>query len=199
MSANNEHPNVHYMFNKVVKYVSKNEANRYNIVYPSIMVNSLLLENPVFNESKGKYKITMKRLEPFPMGKTMNINISSGAFKMLSNQLNRLHNANLTHSNLKAAESRLKKPGGKIDVFAPLKRQLLVEYNDTGKKISKIYLTNFNIRKTLDTINNEKDYVSKFRLFYNKANNYNTIQHTTSNNNGYTSPNEASSSRRRLF
>ena len=172
MSSNNEHSNVYMYNNKVVKYVNENEASRYSIVYPPSIMNTLLIEQPVFNNTKGKYKVVMKRLHPFPISKRMNIKISSNAFKMLSDQLNRLHNLDMTHSNLKAAESRLKNPSSKIDVFAPLKRQLLVEYNNDT--ISKIYLTNFNRRRTSDTKHNERTYVNKFIMFYNKATNNNT-------------------------
>ena len=166
MNSNNENPNLIKYTNKVVKYVSENEAQRYSIVYPQNIVNSLLIEQPTFDNSKRKYKVTMKPLHPFPSGRRLTTHVSSGAFRMLSEQLNRLHKVGMTHSNLNAAESRLKKPGGKVDVFAPLKRQLLVEYN--GNIISKIYLTNFNRRKTANTINNEKTYVNQFKRFYNK-------------------------------
>ena len=211
MSSSNEHPNVHIFDNKVVKYVNEKEASRYNIVYPPNIVNTLLLERPVYDNTIGKYKVTMKLLYPFPSGKTLKTNISSGAFKMVSDQLNRLHKTGMTHSNLNAEESKKLKAGGKIDKFAPLKRQLLVEYNDNGTKITKIYLTNFNKRNTSNTIANEKTYLNQFRIYYNTYNNSSPSTRTAVNNNGYSTPvnnngystpvnnNAPSSSRRRLF
>lgn len=161
--------NIEIFKNKVIKYVDKNEAAGYLKVYPSINQNSLLLERPT--AVKDGYKVTMKRLESFPL--SSKIKVSQYALNMLNRQLNRLHKSGRVHSNLNAKEQKLKQISKKIDIFRSLKRQLLVEYNN-NKVISKIYLTNFDVRKTNNTFRNERNFVDKFILHMSELNNNNT-------------------------
>lgn len=141
----------------IKREVSRREAERAKIVYPNHLSPNNTLLHSINKQNNGTFNLVMKNLENFPKGPTPQV--TQRAIKMLQQQLKRLHNNKQTHSNLGAQASKLVGPGK--DKFATLKRQLLVERDSNGT-IKSMYLTNFNVRNTNDTVSNETHYVQRF-------------------------------------
>lgn len=156
--------------------VSKAEANGMRLVYPSNLKNSLLLTPPVLRNN-GKYNLHMKKLVSLENLGMKKLKFSNDALKMLENQFDRLH-AKRPHSNLNA-NARMKPKNA--NAVRGLKRQILVNTEGTkGAKDTKdtrvkgMYLSDFNVRKTGNTVNDEKKLLQRFMRYVASLENNNT-------------------------
>ena len=143
--------------------VSKEEADATSHVYPNN--NSLLVRRPV-KRADGNYDLYMKNLTPFKNlspSRLKQLKFSGRALNMFENQLTRLHNMGRTHSDLKAKNRHpdlRKRVNGVI-------RQVLVDIENNTVK--RMYLSDFDNRKTSDTKNNEVRIKNDFIRYISQA------------------------------
>lgn len=156
------------------KTISENEKRRTRIVYPSSNSGLVVGIKPKNNKS---YELQMKKLTPMNTSIYNNAVFTESAKQMLVNQLHRLHLKNETHSNLRAYPGdfpRCKVRDMYSDIktkdrckFEKLMEQIVVDYNPDTKKVTAMYLIDFDQRKTRDTKTNERKLVNTFISYLN--------------------------------
>jgi hypothetical protein len=129
------------------KEVKKQEKIRYAYVYPnSLPINNRLVTEFLRNETGTKHTVVMQNL-PLTLQSYLrtsnNPQFNQSSFKMLKDQLERLHKKKQPHSNLggRSVYEPLK-PRSKTKQFNAITRQILVKLNN-NKKVEKMFLTNF--------------------------------------------------------
>lgn len=141
------------------KIVNKTEAMDTSKMYPNN--GSFLLKRPE-RIGENKYKLTMKLFTPYSSlsKKEMdNLVFTKKSLDMLESQFERLHGVlKRPHSDLHASDIKPKMS----DRLKYLHRQLLLNINENTGKVQGIYLSDFDRRKTNDTIADEKKLLRDF-------------------------------------
>ena len=165
------------------KNVSKEEARRALIVYPTTLINNNRLVEKVeaiVNAPNNKTRRLVMKDKPNNLGtlhlRALNngkeIVMTKYAMNMLNGQLKRLHNQKLVHSNLGASVTTgTKNIFHKGHPYHHFERQVLVNYNENNKKIeiTKAFLTNFNANKSGSTIGQEKTRIGQVLAQYDNS------------------------------
>lgn len=142
--------------------VSEEEARGISVVYPNN--TGLLLQRPE-KMNNGRYKIKMRKMTALSNLKKSDIEkleFTQRSKNMLENQLNRLHKSGRTHSDLKALSDNPKL----INRINGFKRQILV--NIENNKVKQMFLSDFDVRNTNDTKEDEKKILGDFLRYLNQ-------------------------------
>lgn len=142
----------------VKKGVSKEEADATAQVYKNDHSNktkSLLLKRPV-KRSNGKFNLHMQKLIPLEHKNLTKYTFTKDAIKMLKKQFALLHTFR-AHSDLHTGALYEPKNKNKI---SGIQRQILARIDDD--EVKEMYLSDFDVRGTSDTIDDEKKLLQTF-------------------------------------